>query len=60
MESISEEKVQENRESQMNELEALSMTLTDSELEIVSGSLGEQLVLSRRPSKNEWKEKRVS
>jgi hypothetical protein len=44
----------------MNELEALSMTLTDSELEIVSGSLGEQLVLSRRPSKNEWKEKRVS
>jgi hypothetical protein len=44
----------------MNELEALSMTLTERELEIASGSLGEQLVLSRRPSKNEWKEKGAS
>jgi hypothetical protein len=60
MESISQSQVEDNRESQMNELEALSMTLSERELEIVSGTLGEQLVLSRRPSKNEWKEKGVS
>jgi hypothetical protein len=60
MESISQSQVEDNRESQMNELEALSMMLSERELEIVSGTLGEQLVLSRRPSKNEWKEKGVS
>ena len=39
----------------MTELEALSMTLNENELE-VEGFAMEKLVLSRRPSKSEWKE----
>ena len=40
----------------MSELEALSMTLNESELKVKGTLMGGALELSRRPSKNEWKE----
>ena len=50
-----------NRELLQSEIEALSMTLNDKELK-VEGSDGDitaptVLVLTRRPSKEEWKDK---
>jgi hypothetical protein len=54
-----------NRELLQSELEALSMTLNDKELKVVGSSDGDTsiptvLVLTRRPSKEEWKDKIIT
>jgi preprotein translocase subunit Sss1 len=52
-----------NRELLLSEIEALSMTLNDKDLK-VEGSEEEKstsvLVLTRRPSKEEWKDKIIN
>ena len=51
-----------NRELIASEIEALSMTLNERELKVEGGdgsSIDSVLVLSRRPSKDDWKEKNI-
>ena len=55
--SLDQAQVQANREMVVSELEALSMTLNEQELQVKgSADTGFELVLSRRPSKQEWKD----
>lgn len=52
---IDEDQREANKELVCSELEALSMTLNERELKVEGRDTKEELKLSRRPSKNEWK-----